>query len=73
MISFFPVREIPLRSISFSLIFPAPNWSDLSDFCINSMTGSRYTIFQNLSRRNFFRRVVREKNVNFRIFLEGKG
>ena len=41
MISFFfYVRDIPLRFISLNVIFLGTFWSDLSDFCINILTGS---------------------------------
>ena len=54
MISFFPVRDIPLRSISLNLIFEALfDRSDLSDFRVNTATGSRSIIFQ-IFDRDFF-------------------
>ena len=65
-ISFFPVRDIPLRFIS--LNFHGTCWSDLTHFCISTTTSSRFITFQISWGRIFFWRVIQSSD-----FLEGKG
>ena len=69
MISFFPFRDIPLRFNSLNLIFSAV----ISNFCKNTTTGSRSIVFQTFGGGNFFRRVISDKNFNFRIVQRAKG
>ena len=56
---------------SFKCNFLGTYWSDLSDFCINSTTGSRSIIFQVFGGQIFFRRVSGKNE--FSDFSEGKG
>ena len=57
-----------IKSIFLGICLP-----DLSEFCINTTTGSRSIIFQFFGRRNFFQRVISEKKFQFSKFLVGKG
>ena len=68
---FVPVRDNHLRFISY---FLGSYWSDLSDFFINTTTGSRSIIFRISSRRIFiFDELLAMKSSIFLTFLEGKG
>ena len=65
---FFLVRDIPLRFIAFKSNFLGTYWSDLSNFCINTTTGSRSIIIKFFDYQKIFRRVFQRKK-SFRFFL----
>ena len=54
LISFFPVRDIPLRFIALNPIFSAPIGRNYPIFVHNTTTGSRFIILQNFGRRKIF-------------------
>ena len=66
---FLPVRDIPLRFISFNLFF----WALIGGFIrflYKQYDGFTIYHIANFRRpEKFFRRDTREKNINFRIFL----
>ena len=72
MISFFPLRDIPLLFNSSNLIFLGIYWSDSSDCCINTTTGSWSIIFQVFSSRRFFSASYKQWKYYFSELFEGK-
>ena len=72
MISFFPVREIPLRFISLNL-FLGTYCSDLSVFCMNTTTGSDLSYSEISAAEIFFGELLAKKKSIFGFFLECNG
>ena len=71
MVSFFPVLDIPLRFISFNGFFSAPI-GRIYPILNKHYDGFTIYHFKFSAAKNFFRRVISDKNFNFRIFKRAK-